>query len=669
MEEKNSMQKGCLILLAVTLVLTAAPRLWAVQAADGIYRLGEVVVTGEGPSVEAVGTTHTVTAQDIEQRGVRTLDEAINLLPGIDVRVGGDGTPRIDMRGFRTRHVKLLLNGTPYNSTYDGQFDPANIPVENIAEIKVTTGAGSTLYGPGGNGGVINIITKAGTSGLHGSLNGELMEGDAHLLRGTASYGAENYDVFVSASSYERDYFPLSDHFSLTKYQDSTERENSDRRLHNAFASITYSPTDATSVGVTIDYLNGERGKPSYVNYDKKDEFAKKLKYDREDDSEGFNAQVAFSHDFNGPVSLKGWAFFNSLDIVENRYDDGDYDSQEAKGAYHYDSTTEITGVNLQARYDMARLGAATLGLMMENDDYEADGFEIDKKLKKVETEVDEDFQLYTVSLEYEVSPVRDLDVVLGFGYHYQDRSEKSEEDYSYLIGASYQLFEGTRLKVSHSRKVRFPTLRDLYEPGLVYNPDLGAETTWHYEAGIEQALPAATTLSLTGFYIDIEDFIEKTTVVINGEEEDIRKNFEEYEFKGVEVLVENRYFEKLFLRAGYTWLDTEDQSSDSNRDEVQYNPEHKLTLEATYQLPWGVSVYGSAMYVAKAYFYGGDDNELKKRLPEYVICDFKINKRTAGGALDLYFGINNVFDEDYEQSYLLPQPGRTLYGGATWRF
>jgi outer membrane receptor protein involved in Fe transport len=55
--------------------------------------------------------------------------------------------------------------------------------------------------------------------------------------------------------------------------------------------------------------------------------------------------------------------------------------------------------------------------------------------------------------------------------------------------------------------------------------------------------------------------------------------------------------------------------------------------------------------------------------LPEYLICDFRINKSAADGALDLYFGINNLFDADYVQSYGLPQPGRFMYGGVTWKF
>ncbi len=84
-----------------------------------------ISVTESSELVEDVGTTRRLTRADIEARSARTLDEALRLLPGVYVRTGGDGTPRIDVRGFRSRHVLLLINGVPANSTSDGQFDPA----------------------------------------------------------------------------------------------------------------------------------------------------------------------------------------------------------------------------------------------------------------------------------------------------------------------------------------------------------------------------------------------------------------------------------------------------------------------------------------------------------------------------------------------------------------
>jgi hypothetical protein len=69
------------------------------------YTLGEVVVTGKKPGVEAIGTAREIAAGDTALMHVQTLDKALGLLPGLDIRTGTDGVPRGDWRGFRSRHV------------------------------------------------------------------------------------------------------------------------------------------------------------------------------------------------------------------------------------------------------------------------------------------------------------------------------------------------------------------------------------------------------------------------------------------------------------------------------------------------------------------------------------------------------------------------------------
>jgi len=173
----------------------------------GTYTLGEVVVTGEQEGVEAIGTVKEITAEDIESKNARTLNEALELLPGLDVRTGAQGIPRINLRGLRSRHVVLLLNGIPFNSTYDGQFDPSIIPVANIAKIKVSYGTHSVLYGQGGLGGVINIITKKGKEGFHGGLSGEVDERGGMLGRFNMSGGMEQFYAYVGANNlFDKDY-------------------------------------------------------------------------------------------------------------------------------------------------------------------------------------------------------------------------------------------------------------------------------------------------------------------------------------------------------------------------------------------------------------------------------------------------------------------------------
>lgn len=152
-------------LLAALLGCCAAARAETVAT-----ELGRVEVSGAASvAPERVATRWVLTSQDIAARGARTLDEALALVPGLNVRTGAEGVPRIDIRGLRTRQIKLLIDGIPFNAAGDGQFDPTLIPVALIDSIVVTTGAASVLYGEGGTAGVVEIRTRSGRGALAGS--------------------------------------------------------------------------------------------------------------------------------------------------------------------------------------------------------------------------------------------------------------------------------------------------------------------------------------------------------------------------------------------------------------------------------------------------------------------------------------------------------------------
>ncbi len=139
-------------------------------------------------------------AEDIEKRHALTLAKALELLPGVDIRRGGEGVPRVNIRGFRSRHTILLLNGIPLNSTYDSQFDPHMISTENIAKIKVSYGGHSVLYGQGGLAGVINIITKQGTTGLGGDVSAEMDEHGNHYTKFNVGGGSDTVRFSVPST-------------------------------------------------------------------------------------------------------------------------------------------------------------------------------------------------------------------------------------------------------------------------------------------------------------------------------------------------------------------------------------------------------------------------------------------------------------------------------------
>jgi len=133
---------------------------------DGLIKLGKVkVASGLEQNIEtAPAVTTLITSQDIEATGARTLDEALNMVPGLHVGRRGAGYGYIyTMRGIHTNpspEILVLLNGIPTKKPDDGRTEINKLPASMIQRIEVIRGPGSALYGADAFAGVINVITK-----------------------------------------------------------------------------------------------------------------------------------------------------------------------------------------------------------------------------------------------------------------------------------------------------------------------------------------------------------------------------------------------------------------------------------------------------------------------------------------------------------------------------
>ena len=300
----NRLTTACLLLLLLAAALFPQAALSRpANDQQGVYRMGEVVVTGERDGVESVGAVREITADEISNRGARTLADALQLMPGLHLRTAARGAPRVDMRGMRTRHVILLLDGVPFNSTLDGQFDPSMISVENIAKIKVSYGNHSVLYGEGGIGGVINIVTKKGQEGLRGMIGGEIGERNTYQGTFNVSGAQEKIDFFVSGRAFDSDGFGLSGDFDPTPEQGKGLRVNSDRENYTLFANLGVTPRDDLLAGFIFHTVHGTSGAPPST-IDGGD-FAQRLRHDRTEDLEGYTGQVSLQYNPSPAFELR----------------------------------------------------------------------------------------------------------------------------------------------------------------------------------------------------------------------------------------------------------------------------------------------------------------------------------------------------------------------------
>lgn len=152
------------------------------------------------PLSQIGSSTSVITAEQIEQRQITNVADALRALPGVDVvRTGPPGgATSVFIRGASSEQTKVLLDGIPLNDpmTTGRLFDFSTLSLDNIEQIEIIRGPQSTLYGSDAIGGVINIITKKGTGPLSGRYGAQ--GGSFGTSRQAMTLGGGNSQVYSS---------------------------------------------------------------------------------------------------------------------------------------------------------------------------------------------------------------------------------------------------------------------------------------------------------------------------------------------------------------------------------------------------------------------------------------------------------------------------------------
>src|SRR5437899_7567757 len=125
------------------------------------------------PLDQSPASVSVITSEDIEQKQIERVSDALREVPGLSVvQTGTAGQlTSVFMRGLPSQDMQVLLNGIPINQGLAGQFDFANLMTDDIDRIEVVRGPQSTLYGPRALAGVIQIFTKHGSCTPTSTLN------------------------------------------------------------------------------------------------------------------------------------------------------------------------------------------------------------------------------------------------------------------------------------------------------------------------------------------------------------------------------------------------------------------------------------------------------------------------------------------------------------------
>ena len=233
-------------------VLLTGMGTFSATAAEDIYTKGvEVTATRVAHDLMDVPmSVGVVTAEDIKKKGVTTIGELIQDVPGVELQ--NDGTPglvRISIRGEGTMRSTILIDGQKVSEHKSMSGTPILIDPSAVERVEVIKGPASVLYGSDAIGGVINIITKKGGN--------KPVQFDAGVgYNGSGDGFTENASVY---GSYKKLNYRLSGSyadFGNLKTPDKTI-DGTDYDTQSASMFLSYDFTDNFTAGISADYFEG----------------------------------------------------------------------------------------------------------------------------------------------------------------------------------------------------------------------------------------------------------------------------------------------------------------------------------------------------------------------------------------------------------------------------
>ncbi|MDR2080105.1 MAG: TonB-dependent receptor [Treponema sp.] len=218
---------ACVLALCCTLPLfSQAGEAGTPSAAEEGYDDADFLLMEDAGGLTVVGTPETtqekktLTKEEIDRIQApdlaALLQETLNL--GV-TRYGAYGNQTdINLRGFDTERIAILINGVPANSPLGGEFEISQIDLNTVERIEVIYGGSDSKYNVSGAlGGLINIITikdqkpgfrLSGSMANTAALPGAYYErnntpgdphwedlGDAQKITLAGAYGGETFSV------------------------------------------------------------------------------------------------------------------------------------------------------------------------------------------------------------------------------------------------------------------------------------------------------------------------------------------------------------------------------------------------------------------------------------------------------------------------------------------
>jgi vitamin B12 transporter len=594
------------------------------------------------PELQVASSITVVTADDIAAREIRTLPDVLKQVPGLNVVQSGGpgGQTSVFIRGTNSNHTKVLIDGIDVGdpSSAVGAFDFAHFLTQDIEKVEILRGPQSGLYGSDAIGGVVNIITKAGSGPAQFNAAVEGGSFDTFNQAGGAGGSYEQLHYAANVAHFHSGATPVT---PLDLLAPGEQRIDDYYDNFTASTKLGFDVTEHFDLGLVARYTDthlrftGE----NFNNFPATPDSAQSA----EDTVQIFTRATAHFVSLSGVLEQTVGAAYSNI-----RTSDFSPDDLPDNLISRSDTFGERVKFDWLGTIKIAEQHKLLLGAEHQHDEITAP-ISADTTIDSGFAELQSGFgeRLYdTVSLRY-------------------DSNDRFGGKLTYRFAPAYLIPEsGTKLKASIGSGFKAPTLSQLFLsfPAFDFfaNPNLKPESSVGWDAGFEQAaLSDSLRFGVTYFHNNIKDLIDDNADFTS------YTNVGRAVTEGVESFLSYQPAATLTLRLDYTYTQAADEIA---HEELLRRPKHKGTLNVDWQATQRLSLNATVLSVG-SWIDGNRDFSIPRlTAPGYTTVNLA-GSYDINDHFNVYARVANLLNRHYEDPTGFLQPSVGAFAGIRAKF
>ena len=595
-----------------------------------------------------IADTTVITSDEIERAGLSTLPQLLQQQPGIAItNSGGPGKlSTVSIRGTKSTHTLILLDGLRIGSATTGLAPIQDMPLSQIEKIEIVRGPASSLYGQDAIGGVIQIFTKKGKKGFHPYISAGYGRYKTKEVAAGFAAGNDSTSFALNLAGLNTDAFsafvPDESNASNTRNIDKDHYKNrsvSSNLSHQFNEQIKIDLQYFLTTGKNMFDQRYANSDPTFVHYNdktKQEAYGAKITGEINDRWES-SLKIGKSTDLYS--AQEKWDNINSLWIDDevDLYKTTEYQLS-------WQNNLELDHGSIVLLYEFLKEEIDTTD-KYDKDQRTNNGFVIGYNLQH-------DKHTFQTSLREDLNSQYDNETTGSIGYAYQINPQ-------WQISSSY----GTAF-VAPS----FNYLYQTFDKAALGNPDLKPEKSKNIEASLKY-VDNSSSISLTAYQNTIKDYIIYD--YISWENRENTRNIDEAKIQGLTLAVDH-FFDSFQIKGSIT--------TESAKNEVSDN-----------YLPRSANLYGSVHFnyyindwifgieqIGSGSRYDDAANQSINKIEGYMITNLVTNY-AFNEKFSINVRIDNALNKDYAlayegnqaggNSYVYQTPGRGLYTNLRYNF